>query len=177
MTCVQTITGLARDCTKNMGGLKKVYIAPFQDDLTVTVSDGAISTFTQGTGAPKFKAFNFRAGAASLTKTSQIDATSGTLVVQSQLVMNFGKMDSVKRAEVQALLQGEVQVIAEDNNGTAWFLGKDAPVVPVGAQNGQTGQAKTDANQYSITLQDESSELPYPFASSTVYSGAIAEVS
>lgn len=177
MSCTQTISGLARSCDANRGGLKKVYIAPYDEGLTLTITTGAISALSQSASAPKFKAFNFRAGAASLTKTSQIDAVSGTTVIQSQLVMNFGKMDSTKRTEIMALLQGQVQVIAVDNNGTAWFLGYDTPVVAIGSQNGQTGAAGTEANQYSITLQDESGVLPFPFASATVYAEAIAEVS
>ena len=160
-----------------MGGLKKVYIAPYDEGLTLAITSGAISTFTQSGGAAKFKAFNFRSGAASMTSTSQIDAVSGVSMIQTQLVMNFGRMDAVKRAEIQALLQGEVAVIAVDNNGIAWFLGKDTPVVAVGSQNSQSGAAKTEANQYSITLQDESVELPYSFADATVYEAAVEEVS
>ena len=176
MSCTQTISGLARDCSASMGGLKKVYIAPYDEGLTIAITTGAISTFTQSGGASKFKAFNFRRGQASLTKTSNIDANSGSLSISSQLVMNFRKMDATKRTEIQALLQGEVQVIAIDNNGTAWFLGKNSPVMAVGSQNGQTGQTGTDVNQYSITLEDVSAELPYPFADATVYSAAIDEV-
>lgn len=177
MACVQTINGIARDCAANIGGLKKVYIGPYDEGLTLAVTSGAISTFTLSTGGAKLKAFNFRAGAASFTSTSQIDAVSGVSMVQTQLVMNFGRMDAVKRAEIQALLTGEVMVIAVDNNGQAWFLGKDSPVVAIGAQNAQTGAAKTEANQYSITLQDESAELPFAFEDNTVYSGAVEEVS
>ena len=51
-------------------------------------------------------------------------------------------------------------VIVKDNNGVYWFLGYDEPVNAT-AGGGQTGQAKTDANQYTITLTDESHELPY----------------
>lgn len=177
MSCSQTISGLGKDCTANIGGLKKVYIAPYDDGKTIAITSGAISTYTASAGASNFMAFNFRAGAASFTSTSQIDATTGVSMVQTQLVMNFGKMEAVKRTEIQALLTGEVQVIAVDNNGIAWLLGKDTPVVPVGAQNGQTGAAKTEANQYSITLQDDAAELPYPFKDDTVYSAVITEVS
>ena len=177
MSCVQSINGLARDCQSNMGGLKKVYIAPFDEGRTVTVTSDEIATYSAGGGAANYKAFNFRPGAASMTSTSTIDPVSGTAMVQTQLVMNFGRMEAAKRTEIQALLQGEVQVIAIDNNGEAWFLSYDNPVVAVGSQNAQTGAAKTEANQYSITLQDESAALPYPFADATVYAGVIEEVS
>jgi hypothetical protein len=120
--------------------------------------------------------FNFRAGAASMTSTSQIDAVSGVNMIQTQLVMNFGRMETIKRTEIQALLQGEVQVIVVDNNDNSWFLSYNSPVVAIGSQNGQTGAAKTEANQYTITLQDESAELPYQFSDNTVYAGVITEV-
>lgn len=175
MSCTQTISGLAKDCSASMGGVKKVYIAPFDEGLTIAITTGAISTFTPS-GAVKFNRFNFHKGQASLTKTSTIGA-DGSVSIASQLVMNFRKMDATKRAEMMALLKGEVQVIVVDNNDVAWFLGYNNPVTPVGSQNGQTGQAFTDANQYSITLQDDSAELPYSFADATVYSAAIAEVS
>lgn len=177
MACTQTINGLARDCAANLGGLKKVYIAPYDEGKTVTITSGAISAYTASAGAANHKAFNFRAGAASMTSTSQIDATSGVSMIQTQLVMNFGRMDATKRAEIQALIQGEVQVIAVDNNGEAWLLGYDAPVIAVGAQNAQSGAQMTEANQYSITLQDSSRQLPYSFDDATVYAGVVDEVS
>lgn len=176
MACTQTISGLGRDCQANMGGLKKVYIAPFDDGKTIALTSGEITTYTAGVSAPKYMAFNFRNGAASMTSTSTIDAVSGTTMVSTQLVMNFGRMDATKRTEIQALLQGQVQVIAVDNNGVAWLLGNESPVLAVGSQNGQTGAARTDANQYTITLQDDAPVLPLPFKDDTVYSAVVEEV-
>lgn len=176
MTCVQTLAGLAKDCSSNIGGLKKVYIAPWDDAIVPTIASGAISSISVPTGTTPFMAFNFRQGAASMTKTLTKDEAAGTYMVQTQVVMNFAKMDTAKRTEVAALSLGEMMVIAVDNNGTAWFLGKDNPVVAIGSQVGQTGQAKTDTNQYSITLQEESGELPYALTDATVYSGIVTEV-
>lgn len=177
MSCTQTISGLGRDCSNNTGGLKKVYIGPFDEGKTIAITSGAISTYTATVGAANYKAFNFRTGAASMTSTSTIDAASGTSMVSTQLVMNFGRMEATKRTEIQALLQGQVQVIAVDNNGIAWLLGGTNPVLAVGSQNGQTGAAMTDANQYSITLQNDEGFLPYPFSDATVYSSVVDEVS
>ena len=50
-------------------------------------------------------------------------------------------------------------------------------MVAVGGQNAASGAAKTEANQYSITLQDESAELPYAFSALSTFSGAVEEVS
>ena len=177
MSCTQTISGLGRDCSANMGGLKKVYIGPWDEGKTVTITTGAISAYSASAGAANYKAFNFRPGAASFTSTSNIDAVSGTFSVQTQLVMNFGRMDATKRTEIQALLQGQVQIIAVDNNGIAWLIGNESPAVAIGSQNAQTGAAKTEANQYSISVQAEDAVLPLSFTDATVYSGVVDEVS
>ena len=176
MSCTQTISGLGVDCSKNLGGLKKIYIGPYDNAKAIVITSGAISSYTAGGGASNYMSFNFRPGAASMTSTSTIDAVSGTTMVSTQVVMNFGKMEATKRTEIQALLQGQVQVIAVDNNGIAWLLGGERPVLAVGSQNGQTGAALTDANQYSITLQNDEGILPYPFSDATVYAGVITEV-
>ena len=68
-------------------------------------------------------------------------------------------MDTTKRIEISALAQGELAVIVKDANGAYWFLGKDAPV-KASAGDGLTGTARADRNGYSITLQDNSLELP-----------------
>ena len=69
-------------------------------------------------------------------------------------------MDTTKRIEMNALLLSDVSVIVKDNNGKYWFLGYSEPVTAT-AGGGQTGQAKTDANQYTITLTDECAVFPY----------------
>jgi len=159
-----------------MGGLRKVYIAPYDDDNAVTVTSGEITVLSVPVGTTPFMAFNFRQGAASMTKTLTKDEANGTYMVQTQIVMNFARMNATKRTEIAALTLGEMQVIAVDNNGIAWYLGKTNPVVAIGAQVGQSGQAKTDANQYSVTLQLEEGELPYPFQDATIYSSAVTEL-
>ena len=100
-----------------------------------------------------------------MTKTANIDAANGINYITTELVINFSRMETTKRIEMQALLLDEVMVIVKDSNGVYWFLGYDEPVTAT-AGGGQTGQAKTDANQYTITLTDESHELPYEVSKS-----------
>ena len=50
-------------------------------------------------------------------------------------------------------------VIYEDNNQKRWLLGYDNPVTAT-SLGGETGTAFGDANQYTIELTDNSSELP-----------------
>ena len=159
MSCIQTLSGLAKDCAANMGGIVEVMIANFADVTGVTITDGVVSAVTMATDA-KFKKYSFAKNAGSLTSTYNIDAASGVKYVTSDLLLQFNRMETSKRVEITALSLGDLAVIVKDANGKYWYLGKDEPV-NASAGDGQTGTARGDANRYTITLQDESLEMPY----------------
>ena len=166
MPCSITLSGLARDCSPNMGGIVEVYIANFADVNTVTVTDNVITAISMANSA-KFKAYSFRKNTGSLTSTLTKDTAAGITFVTSELLLQFSRMDTTKRVELSALSIGDLAVICRDCNGVCWYLGKDAPV-NASAGDGQTGTAKADANRYSITLQDESADWPLEVDSSIV---------
>ena len=166
MPCIQTLSGLARDCSSNMGGILEVLIANADDVTGVTLSEGIISTISMATTA-KFKRYTFPKNTGSLTSTYNIDRASGVQYVSSELLLQFNRMETQKRVEITALALGDLAVIVKDANGKYWYLGKDEPV-NASAGDGQTGTARGDANRYTITLQDESKEMPYEVDSSIV---------
>ncbi len=166
MACTQTLSGLAKDCSSNMGGIVEVLIAPFDDVTAVTVTNGVISAITMAS-TKKFKKYNFAKNTGSLTSTYNIDAASGVKYVTSDLLLQFNRMETTKRVEITALALGDLAVIVKDANGVYWYLGKDEPV-NASAGDGQTGTARGDANRYTITLQDESLEMPYEVDDSIV---------
>lgn len=157
----QVFSGLPANCDANRGGVQVVYIANKADVSSVSL-DGTskmIKTITM-VDSKKFKAYHFKKGAASFTSTFTLDNANGVNFVTTVLSVNFAKMETVKRIEMQALSLGEMAVIVLDSNGAYWYLGKDEPVY-ASAGTGETGAAKTDANQYTIELTDESNDLPY----------------
>lgn len=159
MPCIQTLSGLAKDCAANMGGIVEAMIANFADVTGVTITDGVVSAVTMAENA-KFKKYSFAKNTGSLTSTYNIDAASGVKYVTSDLLLQFNRMETSKRVEITALSLGDLAVIVKDANGKYWYLGKDEPV-NASAGDGQTGTARGDANRYTITLQDESLEMPY----------------
>lgn len=161
MSCLTTLNGIARDCAHNIGGIRKIWIAPYVEGAAKLADSGdqKISTLAEGAAA-KFAAYWFARNTASMTSTLNKDNSNGTSYVSTELVMQFNKMEASKRLEIEALSTGDVMVIAQDNNGTAWFLGFDAPVEAT-AGSGQTGAAKSEGNFYNITLTDESFGYPY----------------
>lgn len=160
-----TLVGIARDCNANMGGIQKVWMILKSDVTSVTVTDNKISALAIASGSAN--AFNFRKSAASMTSNLQKDDTAGSYYWETDLAMNFQRMETAKRTAVMALTLAEACAIVKDNNGIYWFLGKDE-YLSATAGTGETGTAKTDANQYTVTLQDSSLELPYEIAESVI---------
>ena len=173
-----TLKGIVRDCNPNMGGIQKVWMILKSDITKVTVGVDSSSdvdmitelTVAEGTG--KVNAFEFRKGAASMTSNLQKDDTNGSYFWLTDLVMNFQRMETSKRAAIMALTLAEACAIVQDANGIYWFLGLDE-YLGATAGTAETGTAKTDANKYSITLQDSSLELPYEIEK-TVAEGIVA---
>lgn len=166
MSCIQTLSGLTRDCAANMGGILEVMIANADDVSSVAITDGIITTISMAASA-KFKKYLFAKNTGNLTSTYNLDPASGVRYVTSELLLQFNRMETAKRVEITALALGDLVVIVKDANGKYWYLGKDEPV-NASASDAQTGTARGDANRYTITLQDNSLEMPYEVDSSIV---------
>lgn len=161
MSCLQTLTGISRDCLGNNGGIRRVWLANYADVVSLTEASGAITAITMDTGK-KFKLYEFPRNTSSMSSNYAVNAENGTSYVETDLLMVFNRMDTNKRLEIVALAQGELAAIVEDNNGTMWYLGHDYPVT-INAGDGLTGTTRGDRNGYSVTLRDESAALPMPF--------------
>ncbi len=161
MSCVQTLSGITRDCLPNIGGIARVWLANYANVASLTESSGAITAISMS-NSEKFKEYQFARNTASLSSNYAVNAENGTAFVESDLVMVFNRMDTAKRLEINAMAQGELVAIVEDNNGTKWYLGHDNPIT-LSAGDGLTGTARADRNGYSSTLHDVSDEMPMPF--------------
>ena len=93
MPCSQTLAGIARDCSSNMGGIKEVYIANFADVDSVTVTSGVITAITMAS-SKKFYKYAFAPNSSNLASNWKVNAENGTKYVESNLTMVFNKMDS-----------------------------------------------------------------------------------
>lgn len=149
-----------------MGGVAEVYIANREDVSAVTITEGKVSAITMATGKT-FQVYQFNRGTANMTSTYNISAENGTKYVSTDLVLVFNRMETAKRIEMTALAVNDLYVIVKDANGLFWLLGYDHPV-NAGAGDGNTGTAIGDRNGYSITLHDDSAELPYEVLSSII---------
>lgn len=158
MACNQAISGLVQDCATSKGGVAEVYLANYDDVSAITVTDGQVTGITMATGK-KFKRYYFRPGTSSMTFTLNLDVAAGVNFVQTLLNMLFSRMETTKRIEMSALAVNDLRGIVKDSNGVYWLLGEEEPMI-ANAGDGQTGTAKTDANRYSITLEDNNTSFP-----------------
>lgn len=161
MACTQTLAGISRDCLGNSGGIRKVWLANYDNVASLTESSGAITAISMS-NTEKFKLYEFARNTSSMSSNYAVNAENGTSYVETDLLMVFNRMDTAKRLEIVAMAQGLLAAIVEDNNGNKWYLGHDYPVT-INAGDGLTGTARGDRNGYSVTLRDESNELPMPF--------------
>lgn len=158
MACSQTLAGILKDCASNMGGVVEVYIANKADVSAIAKTSDKVTGITMADSA-KFKKYQFNPETSSLSSNYQVNRQNGTIFVQSDLVMVFNRMETSKRIEITALAQGELIAIVKDANGLYWLLGENEPMV-LSAGDGLTGTARADRNGYSVTLQDNSPEMP-----------------
>ena len=143
------LANIARDCEANVGGIKKVWLTNYADNMfQLDASGSSITGVTSG-------------------KTLNVDEAAGTNFIQSDLVLQFSRMETAKRTAIAALSLGEVCGIVLDCNGKYWALGFDEPMT-TSSGVGQTGTARTDSNNYSITLTDFAKTYPYEVAQSVV---------
>ena len=164
MACSTLISGISFDpCAKSMGGIKRVLLANSDDVATENFTidaDGLITSISFKTGSTyKFFEFSIRKNTGSMTSTLNVDDNTGSSV-STDLVMDWREMEYEKRKAMSAFLQGECVAIVQDANNHYWFLGYNIPVT-ASAGTGETGTANTDANHYSITLNDVSNDWPY----------------
>lgn len=159
MACSQTLSGLARDCAKSLGGIVEVLLANVDDVASITVTSNKITAITMASSA-KFHRYVLRRNSGSMNSTYTVNADTGNQFVTTEVMMQFSKMETVKRVEIAAIAQAETLAIVKDNNGLYWLAGDEDHPLTLSAGDGPTGQNISDRNGYSVTLQSVGAELP-----------------
>ena len=158
-----TLSALLMDCARSKGGIKNVYLANFEDVVSVkageTDSGDTITDITMKEGV-KFKRFYFRPNTSSHSDALTRDDANGVNYVTSSVSLVFTRQDTLKRIEMTALCVNDLAIIVEDANGFITYLTKDAPAVATEA-TGESGVAAGDGCKYSITLSADNETFPY----------------
>lgn len=150
------------DCFSSKGGIQTVWVGVYQENA-FTLSAGTVTGFS---GVTWYKQ-ELRRGIGSMTSTYNYDENAGSNFVQTDLVFQYGKMDKENRIQMNALSKGDLVAVVKDSNGEYYALGVEEPVHAT-AGTGVTGAARSDANQFEITLTDYCSEYPAHLDSSAI---------
>ena len=169
------LTTINTSCGSNLPSIKRLWIGNFGSLSTVTynyltnvtdadgnqvvenVSNLAIDTTAQ---APQYWVeYNFRKNTCSAGSEMTVN-DNGTHYFTNTVNMVFAKQDTPKRLNIEAIASGDVAVIYEDGNGKYWLMNpKDE--VNLSTATAETGTAVGDANQYTLTLSQNSANMPF----------------
>ena len=163
-----TLSGVALDCS-NVGGLKKVYMAPLDSVTGLTVSTGHTVTAVTMADTKKFASYAFKRGNANFVSTGNKDQKAGTYFVENVLTLQINKQETAKRNEIMNLVNANPMVIVQDNNDIYWLLtglafGGDANATS------QSGAEMAEGNFYTITVTAQNPELPYEVEAAAITS-------
>lgn len=153
-------TEIIRGCRRNTGGIKKVYIANFDDLVSVTpvISDdltdtGFITAITMaGSPVAGFYRYEFTKDSSSYTETFSQDIASETGGWVQSLNLVFAKNEASKRNAIKMLGQNSTLIIVEDKNNKFWLLGEENGCELTSVEAG-TGVLNTDRNGYNVTFE------------------------
>lgn len=169
------LTKINTSCGSNLPSIKRMWIGNFGSLSTVTynyltnvtdadnnqvvenVSNIAIDTTVQ---APQYWVeYNFRKNTCSAGSEMTVN-DNGTHYFTNTVNMVFAKQDTPKRLNIEAIASGDVAVIYQDGNGKYWLMNPNDEV-NLSTATAETGTAVGDANQYTLTLSQNSANMPF----------------
>jgi YD repeat-containing protein len=159
MSCYIT-SGVQNDsCGVGVGSIKEIYIVGGGEITGFTYdANDQITGMTSTTGTTTLYKFELKRGTSSLTQTINKSYENGTLFFEQVLNIVLYKMDYVKRNQILLLAVNDfLQIVAVDNNGIQYFLGKVNGMTLSGTT--ETGTALADRNGMSLTFTAQEPEL------------------
>jgi len=123
MPCSLTQGHTPKTC-KTSGGTKSFLIAEFDSVTAITKTAGVITAITKTMGK-KFWRYKQKAELASWKQTGTGDPKVGTIAYDVEANLELIGLDQVGQTELGLLMANTVVMIAEDNDGTYWYLGED----------------------------------------------------
>ena len=152
-TCT-TLTGIAKSCSNNLGGITDVWIYD-SEDVTITSASGTVSAIVLEALATGEK-FVFNRNTGNFTEEFASDLVNGSSFYTQTINLMFHKREASKSQALNILAEGQrdLCVILKDANGLYWVCNL-AQLTTIGEGS---GTAKADGSKYSAVLVAESEE-------------------
>lgn len=165
MACVATnLAGIAASCGVNLGGVRKVMIAPKSSITSIgfvySDPDDTESVIENITGITMetdktFLTYNFRSNTATATSTATVDPVQGSIFYNNVISMQWSKHATEKRIEFETIARAEdLVVMFQDANMKVYLLNYNFPAYVTNGSS-EFGTAKADFSGYKIELTSE----------------------
>ena len=123
MACSLTQGHTPKTC-KTSAGTKSFLIAEYESVTAITKTAGVITTITKASGKNFFR-YKQKAEIANWKQTGTGDPKVGTIAYDVEATVEMLGLDQTSQTELGLLMANTVVMIAEDNDGTFWYLGED----------------------------------------------------
>lgn len=153
MSCILS-SGYATSCRDNLGGVVKLYIGSFDDDVVFTYGTNSVITGTSSGSLSNFYEFEQEIQTASFTYASEVNEETQSVFYTNTIELTLHKLSPENNNIVKLLAQGKWRVVILDNRGTYWLAGIQNPV-KVSTIAGGAGKAMSDLSGATITLMNQ----------------------
>lgn len=152
MSCLLS-AGVTRSCGFQFGGLKKVFIANFEEVASLAYqTDGTVTGITMTTGATVWYSFEYEPNTAQ--KLEELVAGAVSRFVNQTLNMKLANMTQAKRTTLNALANATVAVVLQTQDDLYWYFGEPTKSAGLRATvlSIDSGTAQADDAAVTITL-------------------------
>lgn len=157
--CCQTLTGVAKDCEANMGGIKRIWVA-CSDQVTTKEKDEDAHTITSITPCSAWVEIEVNRQTSSFETTWNFDETTGVRYWSAALTIQSARLSPEKMIAFEGLSLSDVDIIIQDNNNNYWYINPDSYANMTEGTAG-TGTSFDDLNGFNVTLTANEGHLPY----------------
>jgi len=152
MSCLLS-AGVTRSCGFQFGGLKKVYLANFEEVDSVTKdTDGQITGVTMTSTGATWYSFEYEPNTAQ--KLEELQAGAVSRFVNQTLNMQLANVTQAKKEVIEDLANATVSVILQTQDDLYWFFAE--PTLSAGLRatvlSIDSGTAQADDAAVTITL-------------------------
>lgn len=145
------------DCKDSLGGITEVYFIAAADVTSITEASGVITALVKASGK-RFYKYELVKGTSSFVENINASVENGTIFYQQELTIILNKLQVNTRNEILLLAKNQLEVVAKDNNGKYWYLGKNRGL-DITAGSAQSGAAEGDRSGYTLTFTGKEDAL------------------
>lgn len=159
MSTCKSLTGLSKDCTPNVGGIRRVFLNLLNNIDSITIVNNVVTDLT--TINQDFIEYEAPKDAISYNIDTSID-DFGVWEYNHTLTFKISKRLPSKQQELMNLIEGNFDYVALvlDANEQWWLLGAEAGI-NVKTLTGGSGKAKGDGSFYETSLSGIQPKLEY----------------